>query len=402
MNISSASKAIFVSCFLLLCATFCGGQTVSGTVFNQTTSKPSAGDDVVLLRLANGMLDETQTKTDNQGAFTLNVQFPDQPHIVRVFHQGVNYDRSVTSAGPVDIKVFDSAAQVEGVSGYISIVKVESDGKNFNITELHGVNNLSNPQRTQANRRNFDLSLPDKAQLDSVMVAAPGGIQVKAEPQQVPGKPGHYTIGFSLKPGLTRYWVSYHLPYQERITFHSVISYPTQMYSVQYPKSMTFSTAEKSGFHPILDQDGMKVDAIYQAKAGPIPAFQISGVGTLPPEAKVVESFHGRTVPGPQPAEASATKPGMAQGPPKPAVTNPPRSSTAKAVVIGVLAVCALGVFVFLLWRVQAAKQKAVRDALKEKLFQLENQRLKGSISAEQYAATKASLSQSLEELVRR
>src|SRR5205085_11391961 len=102
-----------------------------------TTERPSAGDDVILLRLDNGMLEEAHAKTDGQGAFTLNVQFADLPHVVRVLHQGVNYDHTVTGKTRLEIKVFDSSAKVKGVSGYISIVKVESDGKNFNITELH-------------------------------------------------------------------------------------------------------------------------------------------------------------------------------------------------------------------------------------------------------------------------
>ena len=69
---------------------------------------------------------------------------------------------------------------------------------------------------------------------------------------------------------------------------------------------------------------------------------------------------------------------------------------------IGAVVVVASAAFIFLLWRVQAAKQKAARENLKEKLFQLENERLKGSISPEQYAVTKASLNRSLEELVGR
>src|SRR5947209_13288786 len=111
-------KTIFASC-LLLWAAACTAQTITGTVHNETTGKASAGDDVVLLRLANGMLAETQTKTDNQGAFSLNVQFPDQSHVVRVLHQGVNYDHTIASNFRLDIKVFDSAPKVEAVSGYI-------------------------------------------------------------------------------------------------------------------------------------------------------------------------------------------------------------------------------------------------------------------------------------------
>ena len=299
---------------------------------------------------------------------------------------------------PLEIKVFDAAAQVEAVSGYISIVKVESDGKNFNITELHAVNNASNPQRTQANPRNFELSLPAKAQMDSVMVAGPGGVQVKAEPQPVAGRQGHYVIGFPLRPGgLTRYWVKYHLPYQEHIVFHPILSYSSQMYSVQYPKSMTFVTSEKGGFHPILDQDGMKVEAINAPKAGSIPAFQLSGVGALPPDSQLSDA-HPRSVPARPPA--SAAKPNHAPTPAIPGRSTPARGLTAKALAIIALVVAALGMVVFLLWRTQATKQQAARQALKEKLFQLENDRLRGSISAEQYAATKETLNQTLEQVV--
>jgi hypothetical protein len=391
-------KIIFASC-LLLGATFCMAQTITGTVHNETTGKPSAGDEVVLLRLDNGMLNEAETKTDDQGAFTLNTQFADQPHVVRVLHQGVNYDHTITVKSPLDIKVFDSAPKVEAVGGWISIVKVESDGKNFNIMEMHAVNNTSNPQRTQDNPRNFELALPAKAQLDSAMVAGPGGIRVKTDPQPVAGKQGHYLIGFPLKPGLTLYWVQYHLPYQGHIDFHPVLSYSSQMYSVQYPKSMTFVTSEKDGFHPILDQDGMKVEAINQPQAGSIPAFQLSGVGALPPDSQLTAEAHPRTVPA-RPPGTSTAQPDHAPTPTRPGGAAPARGSTAKALAIIALVVAALGMVVFILWRGQATKQQATRQALKEKLFQLENDRLRGSISAEQYAATKETLNQTLEQVV--
>jgi hypothetical protein len=53
------------------------------------------------------------------------------------------------------------------------------------------------------------------------------------------------------------------------------------------------------------------------------------------------------------------------------------------------------------IWRLRSsANQRAAREALKEKLFQLENARLRGSISPEQYVATKQTLTQNLEQLV--
>jgi hypothetical protein len=390
-------KIALIPC-LLLFAAFCTAQTITGTVHNQTTEKPSVGDDVILLRLDNGMLEETHARTDGQGAFALNVQFTDLPHIVRVMHQGVNYDRTITGKAPLEINVFDSSAKLENVGVKISILKVESDGKNFNITELHEVDNESAPQRTQASPSNFGVALPDGAQMDSVMVSGPGGVQVKADAAPVAGKAGRYVIGYPLRPGPTRYWIKYHLPYGNRVVFHPILPYAAKLFSVQYPKSMTFVASEKSGFHPIVDQDGMRVEGIAHAKAGSIPQFELSGVGTLPPDSQVTRA-QPRTVPA-QPPTSAANKPDRSQPPAgESGASTSQRSNTTVFAIIAAV-VGALGILVFLAWRARAATRRATLEALKEKLFELENARLRGSISAEQYTATKQTLNRSLEQVV--
>jgi hypothetical protein len=399
MNNFRALKKILVPA-IFLSASFSAAQTITGTVHNQTTGKPSAGDEVVLLRLTSGMLEESHTKTDGQGAFTLNVQFADVPHIVRVLHQGVNYDQSITSNAAPDIKVFDAAAKVQGVDGYIDIVKVESDGKNFSVTELHAVENVSNPPRTQASPRNFEVSLPAKAQMDSVMVAGPSGIAVKETPEPVAGQAGRYSIGFPLRPGMTKYWVKYHLPYGDHMIFHSLLPYPTRQFSVQYPNSMTFTSSKASGFHPIIDQQGMKVEAISQAKAGPIPQFELSGIGILPPD-----STFSKKSQAPTPSRPPTVGPGestQAQIPAGQRGTTPAQKSTAILWAWVAAGVAVAGLAAFVLWRVRSAKQRAAREALKEKLFELENARLRGTISAEEYAATKQVLNSNLEQVVAR
>ena len=46
-------------------------QTLTGTVKNGTTNKPAAGDDVVLLSLAQGMEESGRTQTDAKGNFSV-------------------------------------------------------------------------------------------------------------------------------------------------------------------------------------------------------------------------------------------------------------------------------------------------------------------------------------------
>ena len=72
--------AISLICFLSAAAS---AATLNGSVKNGTTGKPSAGDDVVLIKLAQGMEEAARTKTDANGKFTLTVEDDGQPHLRR-------------------------------------------------------------------------------------------------------------------------------------------------------------------------------------------------------------------------------------------------------------------------------------------------------------------------------
>ena len=54
-------------------SSFALADSITGIVTNKTTNKPAAGDDVVLIRLQQGMQEASRTKTDAKGRFTLEV-----------------------------------------------------------------------------------------------------------------------------------------------------------------------------------------------------------------------------------------------------------------------------------------------------------------------------------------
>jgi len=56
--------AISAVLILFLLASLVSAQTLTGTVKNATTGKPAAGDDVVLLKLGQGMEEAGRTKAD--------------------------------------------------------------------------------------------------------------------------------------------------------------------------------------------------------------------------------------------------------------------------------------------------------------------------------------------------
>jgi 5-hydroxyisourate hydrolase-like protein (transthyretin family) len=84
-----------VAALMVACGGFVFADSITGVVTNKTTNKPSAGDDVVLIRLAQGMQEASRTKTDAKGRFTLEIPNGDnQLHLVRVTHDKANYFRT--------------------------------------------------------------------------------------------------------------------------------------------------------------------------------------------------------------------------------------------------------------------------------------------------------------------
>ena len=86
-----------------------------------------AGDEVVLIRLQQGMQEATRTKTDTHGRFTLDV--PDSGiHLVRVTHDKANYFRPAPpGTQSVEIDVYNAAVKVKGVGGEADVMRVQTD-----------------------------------------------------------------------------------------------------------------------------------------------------------------------------------------------------------------------------------------------------------------------------------
>lgn len=383
--------------------------TITGTVRNQTTGKPAAGDEVVLLRLGTGMQEEARTTTDGQGAFTLNVSSPSDQHLIQVSHAGVNYDQPVTRPGPVEVIVYNTVARIAGLKGKIGIAQMESDGKILNVTEKYDIVNNSNPPVTQARPDNFEIVIPAGAVFDSVDVRRGQGIWLKATPDPVKGQPGKFELNYPIRPGETLFMFTYHLPYKGATTLHLRVPYPIEKFGVMHPPSMTFKALRPNTFmSPGVMPGNLTLEAVVAVPTvGDVPAFEISGVGSAPE--------HGTQAEGaPPPPPAASTAPpsndhAAPANPSAPASTSPTSTQSSKETVlmiVGILVILGLGGF--MLWRMKngqsggtihakPASGKPSLDALKEELFQLENDRVHGSISAEQYTASKQALTKSIE-----
>src|ERR1700750_1745202 len=142
--------------------------TITGTITNGTNNKPSSGDTVTLIRLAQGMQEATHTTTDGKGHYSLDV--PDEGiHLVRVTHEGANYFKPAPpGTQSVDIDVFNVAAKVPGVTLEADVMRLqtESDGKSLRVVQHFFLKNDSTPPRTQFSDNTFEFTLPEGAAIE--------------------------------------------------------------------------------------------------------------------------------------------------------------------------------------------------------------------------------------------
>jgi hypothetical protein len=402
-------------------------QTLTGTVTNGTTKKPAAGDDVVLLSLAQGMEESGRTQTDAKGNFSLKLDNATSPHLVRVIHQSVTYHRMAPpGTTSVEVQVYDVSKKVEGISVTADVMRFQAQGSELQGIRLFAVNNASDPPRTQMSDQSFEFYLPDGAQVDQSMAMTAGGQPISSAP--VPQKQkNRYAYVFPLRPGETQFQVSYHMAYSGEASFDPKTLYGAQHFVVVLPKTMQFSPGPGATFQSM--QDPRQADSVVQVAsnttAGQPLAFKISGTGTMS-EAQEDTQGGGSPVGGAQTSGAVAgrdTRPGGGLGPP---IDAPDPLEKYRWYILGGFAIVLAAGAVYIATRSKTAtipdfgptdaelgipsapkpkpadRTALLLEALKEEIFQLEVEHKQGRISQQEYEKAKAALDQTLERAVKR
>ena len=413
-------------CTLLVASA--AAQTLTGSVTNGTTSKPAAGDDVVLLSLGQGMEESGRTQTDAKGNFSLKLDNATSPHLVRVIHQSVTYHRMAPpGTTSVEVQVYDVSKKLEGISVTADVMRFQAQGSELQGIRLFAVNNASDPPRTQMNDQNFEFYLPDGAQVDQSMAMTAGGQPINSAP--VPQKQkNRYAFLFPLRPGETQFQVSYHMPYSGEASFDPQTLSGAKHFVVVLPKSIQFTAGPGTAFQAMNDprQGDAVVQVASNTTAGQALAFKISGTGTL---AEPGDDSQGGPTPvgGAQTSGATAgrdSRPGGGLGPP---IDAPDPLEKYRWYILGGFAIvlAAGAIYIASLSKTatvpdfapvdvdvadlpSAPKPKPadrtalLMEALKEEIFQLEVEHKQGRISQPEYEKAKAALDQTLERAVRR
>jgi hypothetical protein len=452
---SLATKALSLAAITICLTALAAAQTLTGTVTNSTTNKPAAGDEIVLLKLGQGMEEAGRTKTDAKGQFSFKLDDAQSPHLIRAIHQDVTYHRMAPpGTTSVELQVYDVGKKIEGIAVVADIMRVQAGQGQLEVMRAFAVQNTSTPPRTQMNERNLEFYVPDGAKIVEGSAMTAGGQPISSAP--VPeGEKNRYSFVFPLRPGITQFQVVYDLPYSGSANLDPKSPYPLQHFVAILPKTMQFAAASSAaGFKPMDDpnQPDSLVQVASNTKTGQNLAFKISGEGTLEtrqegengPGPGSQSREGGQTAPG---SAAQSNRPGGGLGPPIDAPD--PLQKYQWWILAGLAAALVLG-GVYVASRQQSAaralRQKSgsgisgssvpsamleeedyepsalvstaappafrstpaarptsvLLEALKEELFQLEIERRQGQISQQEYEQAKSALDQTLERALKR
>jgi hypothetical protein len=409
---SALQRIAFSLATWLLMASLAAAATLTGTVTNGTTSKPSAGDQAILIKLGAGMEEVAHAKTDAQGKFSFQFEDSGSPHLVRVIHQEVTYHQMAPpGTSSIDVTVYDVGQKVDGVHAVADLMFIQAAQGTLNITRIFSVSNNSKPARTQMNDANFEFYVPEKAQIDEANAQTAGGQPLNVSPTPQAQK-GRYAFVFPLRPGETQFQVTYHLAYNGKTTIDPRLIYPLQHFVAIVPRAMQFSPAQPGVYE--TKQPPNQPDAVAELADNPQPgqklAFDISGTGLLRNEE---EQASGQGASGGSSADA---RPGGGLGAPNDA---PDPLDNYRYLILGGFGIVLVAGAIYTVNRSRSSQVSPqpggatasgpapsasgnLLQVLKDELFQLEIERQQGQISEEEYLKTKAALDQTLARAIKR
>jgi 5-hydroxyisourate hydrolase-like protein (transthyretin family) len=266
--------------------------TVTGTVTDKTTGKPSAGDQVVLVDVQAGMSDAATATTNSKGEYTLQVPAGGNAgaFLVRVTHQGASYFIAAPQGGAGgDVTVYDVSPKVDGVVVEADMLLFEGSAGELRVSERYEISNNSNPPKAQYGEKTFEIALPADAQLDSASATRPGGLGTTT--RLIPlSQNGHYTFNVPIQPDQgqkkTRFEVQYHVSYSGKYTFKPTVVTAAENYVVYVPKSMSFGGASGADFQTANDDPRVITNIAKNVHPGQAIAFTLSGEGQMPRDAQ--------------------------------------------------------------------------------------------------------------------
>jgi hypothetical protein len=206
--------------FVWLVSAAVASAAVSGSVRNGTTGQPQSGAEVTLYKFGQGGMEPVaHVKTDAGGAFSFSQDAGGQgPSIVRVERDGVTYNHLMPPGSPTagfTVTVYDASKQpgAAKVSKHMLLLQPGNGQMAVNetfIVENNGKTTWFNPS---AGTIQFYLPKGASGNVDVKGTAPDGSGMAVPVPTDKAGRPDVYAAKFEIKPGETRFDLSYTVPY---------------------------------------------------------------------------------------------------------------------------------------------------------------------------------------------
>jgi hypothetical protein len=216
---------------LLLLAALPALAAITGTVTNQTTGKPAANVTVTLYKFGGGGMEPVdKAQTDAQGRFSINQAPAAQgPSMLRVEQDGVIYNKMMPPGTPttnLDLNIYNATSKPGTATVTKHMLLFEPNNGQLTVNETLLYKNTG--KTTWADPKNGTLRffLPAGAQGNvDVKGSAPDGMPVPV-PTEKTDKPDVYAGKFEIKPGETRFDLTYSVPYTQGASYSGKI--PTE------------------------------------------------------------------------------------------------------------------------------------------------------------------------------
>ena len=202
--------------FFLCCAS--AAAAIDGVVVNRSTGEPQPGVAVSVSKMSaeTGMLSDNagSAKTDAQGKFAFTASV-DGPTLLRATWDGVTYSHMLRPGAPssgVSLDVYNASKNPGVAKVDKHMILFEPGAGQMTVNETFLLKNDGQSTWNDPKDGTLHFFLPGTKSKFQIRATAPGGVDVPATAEKSP-KPDIYKVDFPIKPGETRFDLTYSVPY---------------------------------------------------------------------------------------------------------------------------------------------------------------------------------------------
>ena len=264
---------------LLLLSAALAQAAVDGTVVNKTTGNPQPGATVTLYKLGGAGMESIESVTSGAGGrFTIN-QDAKGPHMIQTGWAGVQYSHMLPEGSPgtgITIEIFDSSPQAGAAKVSTHMILFEPQEGQLTVNESFVMQNPGNTAFHNPKDGTLRFFLPEAAGGKvKVTATAPQGMPVERIAEKT-AQAGLYAVDFAVKPGETRFDLTYTLPYSPPAVFATRVAQKDTPTRIVVPAGVT---AKGEGLQ-LLGQEPSTQASIYETKERAIQV-ELAGTGSL-------------------------------------------------------------------------------------------------------------------------